>query len=83
MGTENFYLYKERANPVVSIYGYWKLSLVFNLQKSQKLRETVEILQLELSVLRDERQSLLAQVQELETRQPIAVDDSEVCIYSH
>ncbi|XP_042054805.1 kinesin-like protein KIN-7O isoform X2 [Salvia splendens] len=46
-------------------------------EKSQELHEKVEILQLELSVLRDERQSLLAQVQELETRQPIAFDDSQ------
>ncbi|KAG6427941.1 hypothetical protein SASPL_112189 [Salvia splendens] len=52
-------------------------------EKSQELHEKVEILQLELSVLRDERQSLLAQVQELETRQPIAFDDSQVLKLKH
>lgn len=52
----------------------------FNLQNSLKSREEVEILQLELNILRDERQSLLIQLEELERRQPIAVDDSQVCI---
>ncbi|XP_047946706.1 kinesin-like protein KIN-7O isoform X1 [Salvia hispanica] len=52
-------------------------------EKSQKLHEKVEILQLELSILRNERQSLLAQVQELETRQPVAFDDSQVLKLKH
>ncbi|XP_057785128.1 kinesin-like protein KIN-7O isoform X2 [Salvia miltiorrhiza] len=52
-------------------------------EKSQKLHEEVETLQLELSILRNERQSLLAKVQELERRQPIALDDSQVLNLKH
>lgn len=56
-----------------------ELPHAYNLQKNQKSHEELESLQLELSVLRNERQSLLAQVQELEGRQPVALDDSQVC----
>ncbi|PIN18320.1 Kinesin-like protein [Handroanthus impetiginosus] len=45
---------------------------------SQKTCEEIEILQLELSVLRQERQYLLAQVQELEAARPVSTDDSQV-----
>ncbi|XP_051150638.1 kinesin-like protein KIN-7O isoform X2 [Andrographis paniculata] len=45
--------------------------------------EEIEMLQLELSVLRKERQSLLAQVQELEQGQMLSEDESEVQTLKH
>ncbi|KAL8489358.1 hypothetical protein ACS0TY_025309 [Phlomoides rotata] len=47
-------------------------------QKSWKSCEEIEILQMELGVLRKERQYLLAQVQQLEGRQPVPIDDSQL-----
>ncbi|KAL3632554.1 hypothetical protein CASFOL_025538 [Castilleja foliolosa] len=51
--------------------------------KCQKTCEEIEVLKLELSGLRKERQYLLAQVQELEVRQPVSLDDSEVLKLKH
>lgn len=70
---------------IINITPFLRMGIVlaFNLQERQKTRAEVEILQLELSILRDEKQSLLTQVQELERRQPIAIDDSQVCIVNY
>ncbi|KAH6779630.1 P-loop containing nucleoside triphosphate hydrolases superfamily protein [Perilla frutescens var. hirtella] len=75
----NLYTNEQRA----SDDQFNRSSETLNLQKSEKSREELEILQLELSVLRNERQCLLAQVQELEGRQPIAQEDSQVLQLKH
>ncbi|KAL0359618.1 UNVERIFIED_CONTAM: Kinesin-like protein KIN-7O [Sesamum angustifolium] len=51
--------------------------------KSQNICEEIEILQLELGVLRKERAYLLAQVQELEAVQPSSTDDSQILKLKH
>ncbi|GER25788.1 kinesin motor family protein [Striga asiatica] len=45
--------------------------------------EEIEVLRLEMSGLRKERQYLLSQVQELEARQPVLQDDTQVITLKH